>query len=43
MEEGVGGERRGPMGLQEVQEAGIVNLGHGCVRGWRGKREVGDR
>ncbi|XP_017409568.1 uncharacterized protein LOC108322101 [Vigna angularis] len=24
-------ERRGPMGLQEVQEAGIVNLGHECV------------
>jgi len=31
VEESVGGERRGPMGLQEVQEAGVVNLGHGCV------------
>jgi len=43
VKESVWAERRGPMGPQEIQEAGVVNWGHGRVWRWRGKREVADR
>lgn len=40
VEEGVRGERWGPVGFQEVQEAGVVDGGDGCVSWcwWGGER-----